>query len=367
MMASAIAPAPIVETTPKPMPKSHCRIFAAYFWKIRDALRTLGTMLSNYLYGKLENTLTQKQIDQLTQEGNNTLAAITLIRNRGSLAPSALDTYLSALEKEHPMFKAIPSMSRGFPVLPARGALGGIRFLGIPLVVSNRLRDHVVIFFIDLVRNKIDYYDPKGLTINDRAGEPLLADSKIDLPEAFKQISAAYADGSTVLRENTYKHQADAHNCGVYVAEFTRRKLLRGDNEEATAYIFEHGASFEDANNRIRREMIQKIYLNACAILDPPAAPQQPAQANPNAGGADPAPVPEIAVPADPNAGGAGPAPAQDPERADPQPASKPLVRPTLWQRASRMAEAPLKAVAAPIDWICGFAVRQLVPNISPV
>ncbi len=113
----------------------------------------------------------------------------------------------------------------------------------IPFVLKGRIRNHVVAIYIDLTANKVEYYDPKGLTINDR-NDPRLN-------QLLKRVWEKFGDYTLV--ENTQKHQYDCHNCGVYVLSYFYRRQIETPKE-----IFATSTDVWHA----RKDLILKLYYD---------------------------------------------------------------------------------------------------------
>ncbi len=82
-------------------------------------------------------------------------------------------------------------------------------------------RDHIVTIKIDNELHTIEYYDPKGLTINDRSGAIVRGTGgRLTVPQFVYQVVQKYTDQSAVytLSENTQMDQVDSHSCGVMVS-----------------------------------------------------------------------------------------------------------------------------------------------------
>lgn len=164
------------------------------------------------------------------------------------------------------------------------------RYLLLPIVVKGRFRNHVIAVFFDRVLNRIEFYDPKGLTSQDRASEhvvcrkkqePILRDVEdideftefdsletegspvyeeeaglsITLSEVLMQIVEKYGDSETSIWENTYKNQRDSHNCGMFTIDFFERRLA-GEWPEV---IVKNGRHFSEVNHSLRLKYIIRL------------------------------------------------------------------------------------------------------------
>jgi hypothetical protein len=124
----------------------------------------------------------------------------------------------------------------------------------LPVVLKNGLRDHVVAVVYDRKANRVELYDPKGLTSADRSE---LARCSVDmrLSDVLQQVAQTYGNKETKLWENSNKHQYDSHNCGIYVLNYFERRL----NNETPEQIACKGANFSDANNSLREHYLNWI------------------------------------------------------------------------------------------------------------
>jgi Ulp1 family protease len=128
--------------------------------------------------------------------------------------------------------------------------------LAIPIIVKGTFRDHVMMVMVDKIAKRIEFYDPKGLTVQDRASNVLTNFPEYSLKEFMGKICDAYAkDDTWSIAENTVRHQSDGYNCGVYVSDYLKRRS-EGISFEA---IRDNGLSFAQASNTARLEMMNTI------------------------------------------------------------------------------------------------------------
>ena len=128
----------------------------------------------------------------------------------------------------------------------------------IPIVLKGTFRDHIVAVLYDRRANTLEYYDPKGLTIEDRSSAYLAnkTGGRLMLSKAIAEILLQYGNNRTQIKENTAKHQWDSHNCGVYVGDYFARRLA--------------GESFDDITTnpgksdtlRMRQKMIDVLAVS---------------------------------------------------------------------------------------------------------
>lgn len=205
--------------------------------------------------------------EELEQIDPNLASIIKKIEGKRDIGPAAVTAYVEFLKTKVTRFEMngafmLPAMGQSFHFESKEELQNrGIHFLAVPVVVSGTARDHIVTFFIDLNKNEIEFYDPKGLTILDRKGERLLSNPEMDLLALYKRLQSTY--GTTKVIENTAKHQYDSHNCGVYVCDYYVRRLHR----QTPAHIAETGEDYSTANNFLREKMIGAICMNALQEL----------------------------------------------------------------------------------------------------
>ncbi len=126
--------------------------------------------------------------------------------------------------------------------------------IAIPIILKGFFRNHIVTIFVDKISHQIEFYDPKGLTVQDQARRGLLFPSE-KLQTLKDHVTAIWqnfaTDSSWTFKENTACHQSDSFNCGVYVSNFITRRL-KGESFET---IRQHGLSFHDACSSFREEL----------------------------------------------------------------------------------------------------------------
>lgn len=100
--------------------------------------------------------------------------------------------------------------------------------LMIPIVLDG-LERHIVAVFISFEEGKpkIEFYDPKGLTIADRESDRLAFLNHLTLPQAIASIVSTYCNNGqpVTVVENTRKDQNDTHNCGIHVLNYFEQRL----------------------------------------------------------------------------------------------------------------------------------------------
>jgi|GEM_PF-6105475 len=106
-------------------------------------------------------------------------------------------------------------------------------------------RDHIVTMRIDNESHTIEYYDPKGLTINDRSSAIVKATDGKTVPQFVNEVVQKYTNQAPIytLRENTRMDQLDSHSCGVMVSlrkcawkNGTPEEFRRADSREEASY-----------------------------------------------------------------------------------------------------------------------------------
>jgi hypothetical protein len=217
------------------------------------------------------------QKNEIEQNDFNKAIGIRRLQQVTELAPEVLMAYGECLENENPKVKVIPSFLLGggdaYKSLPKRGTLDseGKKFLVIPVVVASkegspsqiiakkmgRSGDHVVTFMIDFESKVIEFYDPKGLTCEDR-GDCLRSDAKSNLATFLERLKKTYQIESFEVKQNKEKHQWDLHNCGVYLSDYYERRLIQGESSDS---IWAKPKTTQEANHHRA-----KILKNICGF-----------------------------------------------------------------------------------------------------
>lgn len=215
--------------------------------------------------------------NKIEENDFNRAIGIRRLQQVSELAPDVLMAYGEYIEKENPKVKMIPSFLLGggdaYKSLPKRGALDseGKKFLVIPVVVASkegspshiiakkmgRSGDHVVTFVIDFESEVIEFYDPKGLTCEDR-GDCLRSDAKSNLATFLGHLKTTYEIGNFEVKQNKEKHQWDLHNCGVYLSDYYERRLIQGESSDS---IWAMPKTTQEANHHRA-----KILKNICGF-----------------------------------------------------------------------------------------------------
>jgi hypothetical protein len=175
---------------------------------------------------------TYKKIERMKRNDSNLYNTIAAIRDNKTLTGIKLLPYCERLNVEYGTQTIQGYAQQGMD--PHNLPEATSDKILIPIVLKGLVRNHIVAVFFDRETNTLEYYDPKGLSIEDRHSEYLLntAGGRITLNEAIENIKQKYGkeEEYIVTHENTHKHQWDSHNCGVYVCDFFRRRLQPDTN-----------------------------------------------------------------------------------------------------------------------------------------
>lgn len=120
-------------------------------------------------------------------------------------------------------------------------------------VVLKGLVDHIVAVVYDKDKNRVELYDPKGLTSNDYSNN-IRSKDKINLAGVVRKVAETYGDENTTIWENTTKHQYDSHNCGVYVSKYFQNRVEGKTVEQAAGQDY----SYKNVDS-LRIELINLI------------------------------------------------------------------------------------------------------------
>jgi len=131
----------------------------------------------------------------------------------------------------------------------------GNKLIGIPVVLDGGFfglaPDHIVTFVFDPKSQTLEYYDSKGLTIEER-GDAKTIQGKT-LKEIADEMKAKYS--ADTLMQNSARHQRDIHNCGIYVSDY----LLRRSQGESFDDIQKAPLTFAAANGQRRQDLIDYV------------------------------------------------------------------------------------------------------------
>ncbi len=255
------------------LPEKAIRSVQSYFQEVRvntGQLDELDTKIKNY-----ENSEDQTEIL------SNVRAGIVELRENQPLEPHPIDAFAKSLQKTHSfnydsrLSNALPCESEGLPQLTARE--GGLHFY--PIGLGTRPIRHWVMVGVDTVNRTIEFYDPKGLSIADRASVPIDKYPSHTLEDLMDHISRHYTGefpGEWTVVQNREPHQRDTYNCGVYISNYMRRRL----EGEFFHSIESNGLSFEAASTTERALMVQKILDRTCPPDEPKPTKEDIAKRN---------------------------------------------------------------------------------------
>ena len=123
---------------------------------------------------------------------------------------------------------------------------------------------HIVCVMVNFTNQQIEYYDPQGLSVLDRA-DSRMASLPFTLKDFVDAVIEKYGFEHKKVLENTTIHQRDCHNCGVYVLDFIERR--------AKGYTFEkiiaNGKNFSEVNQKLRAQMIHNLCIHKTVESSP--------------------------------------------------------------------------------------------------
>lgn len=144
----------------------------------------------------------------------------------------------------------------GLPEVPE-----GKTQLAIPFVIKGKVCNHIVTAYIDHTDpdNRIlEFYDSKGLTVEDQRGAILKSrDGDVTLGEFMDAMKEKYKPKT--IKENPSKHKWDSHNCGVYVLDYIMHRA-KGKTAEA---IYQHPMSYQFAQLDMRVAIVHILFRYA--------------------------------------------------------------------------------------------------------
>ncbi len=185
----------------------------------------------------------------------NAHATVAELKRTRQVSTSSLISYGESLEKkskEKLQFVTGGLFPRTNIILPEKKE--GTKLLAVPVVIQG-LEDHIVTFVVDFAKNRIEFYDSKGLTIQDRGDAKLLAKNSngeiVTLRMVAEEMKTKY--GINTVVQNIEKHQYDCHNCGVYVSNYLTERVNETKMEDIV------GKNLAQIN-QFRVEMIKALY-----------------------------------------------------------------------------------------------------------
>lgn len=245
------------------LPSSRIRKMRDLFGIVQSAFREIQKFFMRVEYNP--NKMEQLKGKTFLADWNDTKigpcygAALALSQGK-CLTGSHLKAYSDALKSEKLQFldsyvgPSCSSFSGGLPELPDFESKKTL--LAIPIVVKGRFRDHVVIVVVDREQYSIEFYDSKGLTVNDRASDRLACYPEHTLKSLIEKIWEKYAiEKEWGVKENTTRHQSDGYNCGVYVSNYLKWRV----DGELFDPIVANGLTFKQAGSSERSEMVESL------------------------------------------------------------------------------------------------------------
>lgn len=237
-------------------PPSPIRKMKDLFGVVQSALRAIQSFFIQIEpYPDAMNQLREKV--SLNPQERDKLGAALALSGGKCLSGSHLQTYAETLNSDRLNFSSlfcIRSNLNDKADLPSLPDLDK-DLLALPVVVKGRFRDHVMIVVVDRENKHIEFYDSKGLTVNDRASERLTCYPSQTLKGLINKIWQKYAEEDWSFVENSSRHQSDGYNCGVYISHYLKQRVEGKSFEEIAA----KGLSFKEAASSERSQMIHSI------------------------------------------------------------------------------------------------------------
>lgn len=215
--------------------------------------RTIGSYFCKI---ELDSGLNQAILESQKLHEGNGCGAIKELKTLKQVGPATVQTLCDELQYKHPNKIQVASnflYNRSTPELPEDE---GKDYVLVPVVVLSTI-DHIVAVIYDKSKNRIEVFDSKGLACKDRTNDVRCNRKGVKLSDVVRMVAQTYGDANTTLVENTEKHQYDAHNCGIYVADYFKRRV-EGHSHEA---IVASPLSYSEANASRRIEIIRSLVL----------------------------------------------------------------------------------------------------------
>ncbi len=213
---------------------------ASLLRRIRDAaFKVLDIIVSGFsFFGK---------VDTLYNYNDMNLVRFRELMLTRCLGKEVVSEYGRFFASKHNDFEFLPDLMFGSSFSKP---LNQKNYIAIPVVLEGSFQNHTVLFFVDTLNKRIEYYDSKGLTIKDRNDPRLKA--------ALDRVIERYGKEDFTLIENREKHQYDSHNSGVYVMDYFYRRM-KGESPDA---ISASGPGPCAANQELRARMIVQLAQN---------------------------------------------------------------------------------------------------------
>jgi hypothetical protein len=173
----------------------------------------------------------------------NTIAA--KLKHQTQLDPFATNKNLDHIKENNSDSQVVQTyFSQGHGSLPKKNQ--NVNNIMIPIVLAGFERHIVAVYiYFENGKAKIEFYDPKGLTIADR-GNNRLAYMNLNLPQAIANIVSTYCNDvpNVTIVENTFKDQNDSHNCGIHVLNYFEQRLKGFEPHEISSDFHTFDRSF---------------------------------------------------------------------------------------------------------------------------
>ncbi len=248
-----------LRVNPNFIPSSFVRKTKEFFGIIESAFRALQSLFVTIPLNQKKINLLLKGLDfwPTAEKAGNCYQTVMALKNGSCLSGSHLQTYAKQTASRNVDFFSPFCIRNSLDLKAPLPPLPSLEkdLLAIPIVVKGTLRDHVMMAMVDKKNQSIEFYDPKGLSVQDRASDRLTNYPEHSLPELMQEICDSYGKEGWTITENTIRHQGDGYNCGVYVSNFLKRR----SEGESFANIVQNGLSFQQASDSTRQEMIEGI------------------------------------------------------------------------------------------------------------
>jgi hypothetical protein len=214
-------------------------------------LRDKATGIAISIFRSLQSFFIAKpSIDTSLNRDNGNFPSIYSISKGGMLGNFTLYSYLQKLKEVEIDTSLLTGAVSNTEI--------ETNLIAIPIILKGFFRNHIVTIFIDKTSHQIEFYDPKGLTIQDQSSRNLVFCSE-NLQTLENHVIAIWknfaTDSTWTFKESSRRHQSDSFNCGVYVSNFITRRLKGESFEE----IQQNGLSFRGACTTFREEMIRTL------------------------------------------------------------------------------------------------------------
>lgn len=202
------------------------------------ALHSASTFAGNALFGS-----EKRPFPEFDTERPNRIAAIAALRKGQLLSSSIIGEVAFELEQAYPHLTFAAEGSEKMCSVPIPQREAGKSLYVVPVILDTSI-DHIVTFAFDMDQNRLEYFDPQGLTILDREGITLANQGRPKLIDIYFEMMRQLGNSETRVIENRAQIQKDIHNCGAHALDYVYKRAQGMSAENAQRLGTQSIASF---------------------------------------------------------------------------------------------------------------------------